>query len=367
MADVAMMTHDLDYQSATNSIWDNIVNKKYYLTGGIGSGETSEGFGPNYSLRNNAYCESCSGTAELFFQYKMNLTYQDAKYASLYEETLFNAILGDVDLDGKNFYYTNPLETGGPQGFRQAWHACPCCVGNIPRTLLMLPTWMYATSPDSLYINLFAGTSVNVDNVAGTSVEIVQATDYPWAGKVGITVNPKESKNFSIRIRVPNRNVSQLYVSTPESNGISSILVNGVSMTPRIEHGYAVITREWKAGDRIDFELPMRPQRVKAIDKVVADRGLVAVRFGPLVYNFEAADNKGMDRQTLPVLKSDSPLTTEWRPDLLQGVVVINARASDGSALMAIPNYARNNRSGRSAVWIRDEQPVPAVGVSAGH
>jgi DUF1680 family protein len=365
MADIAMMTHDLDYESATNSIWDNIVNKKYYLTGGIGSGETSEGFGPNYSLRNNAYCESCSGTAELFFQYKMNLTYQDAKFADLYEDTLFNAILGDVDLEGKNFYYTNALETPGSQGFRQAWHVCPCCVGNIPRTLLMLPTWIYATSSDSLYVNLFAGTTVNIENVAGTRVEMVQETNYPWDGKVAITVNPKESKSFSIRIRVPDRNVSKLYVSTPESNGIGSITVNGVRTAPKIVLGYAVITRNWKAGDKVEFELPMKPQRVKAIDRVTADRGLVAVRLGPLVYNFEAADNKGMDRQTLPVLKSDSPLATEWKPDLLQGVVVINARAADGSVLMAIPNYARSNRSGRSAVWIRDEQASPAASSGA--
>src|SRR5438552_1338512 len=172
MADIAMMTNDLDYQSAANSICDNIVNKKYYLTGGIGSGETPEGFGPNYSLRNGAYCESCSGTAELFFQYKLNLTYQDAKYVDSYEETLYNAILGDIDLDGNNFCYTNALEAQGSEnpryregnkyespllGYRYAWHDCPCCVGNIPRTLLMVPTWMYATSPDSLYVNLFIG------------------------------------------------------------------------------------------------------------------------------------------------------------------------------------------------------------------
>jgi uncharacterized protein len=360
MADIAMMTHDLDYQSAANSIWDNIVNKKYYLTGGIGSGETSEGFGPNYSLRNAAYCESCSGTAELFFQYKMDLTYQDAKFADLLEDTLYNALMGDIDLDGKNFYYTNALDNASDllmrrTGKRTAWHNCPCCVGNIPRTLLMLPTWMYATSPDGLYVNLFAGTTVNVDNVAGTNVQMVQETNYPWDGKVSITVNPEQAKNFSIRIRVPVRNISEIYTSAPNSDGITSLSVNGSSVDPKIENGYAVITRTWKAGDKIDFELPMKPQRVRASDKVAADRGLVALRYGPLVYNFEAADNSGMDAYTLPTLKSDSTLTTEWRPDLLQGVVVIKAQAVDGSPLVAIPNYARNNRSGRSAVWVKDE------------
>jgi hypothetical protein len=356
MADVAMMTHDLDYQSAVCSICDNIVNKKYYLTGGIGSGETSEGFGPNYSLRNNAYCESCSGTAELFFQYKLNLTYQDAKYVDSYEETLYNAILGDVDLSGTHFYYTNTLETGDRGGMRTAWHNCPCCVGNIPRTLLMLPTWMYATSPDSLFVNLFVGSTVNVENVAGTNVEMVQKTDYPWNGKVAITVNPKEAKTFALHVRVPNRQVSELYKSTPEANGMTGLKVNGESITPTMTNGYAVINRNWKAGDKVEFELPMTPQRVKADERIAADRGLVAVRMGPIVYNFEAADNKGlMDGRTLPTLKASSPLVAEWKPELLQGVMTVKGQTAEGATLIGIPNYARNNRSGHSSVWIRDE------------
>ena len=141
MAAVAMETGDIDYHSAVQSIWNNIVNKKYYVTGGVGSGETSEGFGPNYSLPNNAYCESCSGCGELFFQHHLNLAYGDAQYADLFEETLYNAVLGDIDLKGDNFTYTNALDSAGA---RYPWHGCPCCVGNIPRTLLMLPTWIYA-------------------------------------------------------------------------------------------------------------------------------------------------------------------------------------------------------------------------------
>ena len=292
----------------------------------------------------------------------MNLTYQDSKYADLCEETLFNAILGDVDLAGKNFYYTNPLDANGRGGMRKAWDGCPCCVGNIPRTLLMLPTWMYATSPDSLYVNQFIGSWFNVENVAGTNVLMVQSTNYPWDGKVAITVSPQESKSFSLRIRVPRRSISEIYTSTPNSDGISSLAVNGAQMQPKIEDGYAVIARQWKAGDKVEFELPMKPQRVKADERVAADRGLVAVRMGPLVYNFEAPDNKSMAGGALPTLKADSSLSTEWRPDLLEGVVVIKAQAADGSPMVAIPNYARNNRSGRSAVWIQDGQTASAVG-----
>ncbi len=190
------------------SLWDNMVNKKYYVTGGIGSGETSEGFGPNYSLRNNAYCESCSSCGLIFFQYKMNLAYHDAKYADLYEETLYNALLGSIDLEGKNFYYDNPLDSRGP---RYPWHVCPCCVGNIPRTLLMLPTWTYVKGKDGLYVNLFIGSTIKVENVAGTDVEMVQKTDYPWSGKVSITVNPETAKRFTVYVRVPNRTTSELY------------------------------------------------------------------------------------------------------------------------------------------------------------
>jgi DUF1680 family protein len=198
---------------------------------------------------------------------------------------------------------------------------------------------------------------------------MVQETNYPWDGKVAITVNPKESKNFAIRIRSPKRSVSDLYTSTPEAEGITSIAVNGQSIAPKIENGYAVINRQWKAGDKIDLELPMKVQRVKCIDKVAANRGLVALRYGPLVYNFEAVDNPSMTGG-VPTLKADSSLTTEWRPDLLQGVLVIKAEGADGSPLIAIPNYARNNPTargippgtnfGRSTVWIRDQESPAA-------
>ena len=336
MADVAVETHDVDYQSAVKSLWDNIVNKKYYVTGGVGSGETSEGFGPNYSLRNAAYCESCSSCGEIFFQWKMNLAYHDARYADLYEATMYNALLGATDLQGTHFYYTNPLDANAP---RTPWHVCPCCVGNISRTLLMLPTWVYAKSADSVYVNLFIGSTITVENVGGTDVEMVQATDYPWGGKVSITVNPKVRMNFSLKIRVPDRNVSSLYRSTPDANGITSLAVNGAVVKPVIDKGYAVITRQWKAGDRVDLVLPMKVQRVHtATDQIAADRNKVALRYGPLMYNIEK-----VDQDIGKTLSSEAELTAEWR-DLLSGVMVIKGAFSDGSAMVAIPNFARTNR-----------------------
>lgn len=346
MADVAVETHDHDYHSAVMSLWDNIVNKKYYVTGGIGTGETSEGFGPNYSLRHNAYCESCSTCGLTFFQYKLNLAHHDARYADLYEESMYNALLGSYDLEGKNFFYQNPLDS---RGARYPWHNCPCCVGNIPRTLLMLPTWMYAKAADGVYVNMFAGSTVKVQNVAGTDVELLQETDYPWNGKVALTVNPAASREFALRIRVPNRSVSELYSSTPSADGIESISVNGGRITPNIQNGYAVITRNWNKGDKIEFNLPMVVQRIKTIDKVAANTGRVALRYGPLMYNIESVD-QDIDK----VLAPDSPLRVEWNKDLLGGVMVIKGTFTDGSPMTAIPNYARSNRTGRSIVWIRD-------------
>jgi DUF1680 family protein len=336
MADVAVETHDPDYQSAVKSIWDNLVNKKYYVTGGFGSGETSEGFGPNYSLRNNAYCEACSSCGGIFFQWKMNLAYHDARYADLYEETMYNALLGSTDLDGRNFYYDNPLDESVA---RYAWHTCPCCVGNIPRTLLMMPTWVYAKSADGIYVNLFVGSTITLENVGGTDIEMVQATDYPWNGNVSITVNPKAPKNFSLRIRVPNHNVSSLYRATPAVDGIASIAVNGSMVKPKMDKGYAVITRNWKAGDKIDLVLPLKPQRVKPSEKIEATRNRVALRYGPLIYNIEQ-----VDQDITKTLSPGSPLTTEWRGDFLGGVMLIKGQFADGSPLMAIPHFVRMNR-----------------------
>ena len=353
MADVAVETHDLEYHSAVKSLWDNLVNKKLYVTGGVGSGDTSEGFGVNYALSNQAYCEACSSCGEIFFHWKMHLAYHEAKYADLIEETMYNALVGATDLDAKNYYYDNPLDE---DKVRYAWHVCPCCVGNIPRTLLMMPTWIYTKSPDSLYVNLFVGSTITVENVGGVDVEMVQATEYPWKGNVAITVNPKTAKNFSLRLRVPDRGVSALYTPTPEANGVSSIRVNGTVVKPAIEKGYAVITRTWKAGDKVEMVLPLRVQRVYPDARIVSrarggevshpDEGKVALKYGPVIYNIEKADqdiSRPMDK--------GAPVSAEFRADLLGGVMAIRGKFADGGDLLAIPNYARTNRDGAATAY----------------
>lgn len=357
MADVAAETGDMDYQSAVMSLWDNMVNKKYYVTGGVGSGETSEGFGPDYSLRHNAYCESCSSCGLIFFQYKMNLAYHDAKYADLYEETMYNALMGSLDTEGKNFYYTNPLTQ---RNERYSWHVCPCCVGNIPRTLLMIPTWTYVKDKSGIYVNLFIGSTIKVENISGTDVEMVQETDYPWEGNVDITVNPEESREFSVYVRIPDRNTSELYTASPQVSGLNNLSVNGEEIDYEESKGYAVITRKWEKGDKISFEIPLEVQVITSDEKVKANRGLVALRYGPLVFSVENTDQEGISEKAL----GDKPLSTEWREDLMDGIISLKGEWEDGSQLTAIPYFTRNNRDlpGErkedrviSRVWINED------------
>lgn len=356
MADIAAETADLDYQSAVMSLWNNMINKKYYVTGGVGSGETSEGFGGNYSLPNDAYCESCSSCGFIFFQYKMNLAYHDAKYADLYEETIYNALLGSIDLEGKNFYYDNPLSSSWP---RYDWHVCPCCVGNIPRTLLMIPTWTYVKSNNGIYVNLFIGSTIKVEDVAGTNVEMVQKTDYPWNGKVMITVNPEQTSDFTVYVRIPNRSTSLLYTLDPQVKGLKSLSVNGEPVKILEDRGYTALTRTWKAGDRIEFEMPMEIQKITADERIEADRGKVALRYGPLIYSVETADQPDINGS----LGVES-LSMEWRENLLDGVMIIKGSWANGEPLLSIPYFVRNNRIPETYKSMEGDAPTSIVWIN---
>jgi DUF1680 family protein len=203
-----------------------------------------------------------------------------------------------------------------------------------------VPTWTYAKAPDGVYVNMYIGSTITVKNAGGTDVQMVQETDYPWSGKIAIVVNPAASKRFSIRLRIPNRTTSKLYTPAPEVNGIVSLSVNGEKVKqPAVENGYAIVTRNWKAGDRIELELPLKVQRITADSRIESTRGKVALRYGPLVYNIEAKD-----QDISKPLDANSPLTAAWRSDLLGGLTVIQGKFADGTPLLAIPNYARTNR-----------------------
>lgn len=346
MAGIASETGNPAYWSSVLSLNNNIVNSKYYVTGGIGSTSGNEGFGPAYSLPNNtAYCESCSSCGMIFLQHDLNLATHNARYADIYERTLYNALLGSVDLPAENFTYTNPLSSGNTRG---KWNGCPCCVGNIPRVLLELPKWMYVKRNNAVYVNLFVGSTVDVGKVAGTNLQLVQTTDYPWKGKVMITVNPATAKKFTVYVRSPMRDLSQLYSTTPAANGISSLAVNGKPMdTSHLTKGYVAIERLWKAGDTIELQLPLDVRKIIATSKIHADHGRVAYARGPLIYNFESVD------QNINQPIGSPSMSAKWSPKLLDGVVSLHGKSADGSPLVAVPNYARLNRGGQSMVWVK--------------
>jgi hypothetical protein len=287
----------------------------------------------------------------LFFNYRMGLAHKDGRYADLAEMALYNTIMGSIDITGNNFEYKNPLD----QDFlRYSWHECPCCVGNIPRTLLQIPRFTYSKSETGLYVNQFVGGTMNVGLVAGTEVEVVQTTDYPWKGEIAITVNPSEPKEFALHIRVPDRSVSTIYSSTPEADGITSVSVNGKEVEIAPQKGYITLCRKWNAGDKVQLVLPMVPQRVKAIDSVTADVGRVALQYGPLIYNIDGVDHSG--NLASLVLDPNAELTPEFSSGLLGGVTVIKGTFKDGSPMTAIPHFARMNRGGRrSIVWMKDQ------------
>ncbi len=350
MTDVALVTRDPDYLSAVRSLWQSIAERKYYVTGGIGSGETSEGFGPEFSLPNDGYCESCSSCAEIFFQARVNRLYHDARAADLLEDALYNALLGSIDLPARHYYYDNPPDGNVP---RYVWHDCPCCVGNIPRTLLSLPTWTYARAREGVYVNLYAGGTVTVHDVAGTAVELVQETDYPWNGRVRIRVTPESARAFTLWLRLPERAPSGLYRATPVAAGNVAIRVNGAPVQPPVRRGYAVLTRRWTAGDTVELLLPLPVQRLHAHPRIKQLAGRVALKRGPLLYNIESADNGitlALDRR--------APLRAEWRPDFLGGVTVIRGRFANGAPLLAIPNFARYNRASPTEYPQEPEKPA---------
>ncbi|NMD02110.1 MAG: hypothetical protein GYA71_02420, partial [Bacteroidales bacterium] len=220
---------------------------------------------------------------------------------------------------------------------------------------------------DAIYTNLYIGSTINIENVAGTDVEMVQETDYPWKGDVSITVNPEEPKRFTLYIRVPNRQTSELYSSVPEIRSLENLIVNGESFKAEPLNGYIPITRDWKAGDRISFRIPLAVQTITADERIRADNGRVAFRYGPLIYNVESADKQDINKSV-----GSDPLAAEWRNDLFRGIMAIRGKWADGSDLIAVPNYLRLNRDERkdnqirgfnnaverdptSIVWIRKE------------
>lgn len=368
MADVAALTGDSAYIRAIDRIWDNIVGKKYYITGGIGATSQGEAFGKNYELPNmSAYCETCASIGNVYLNYRLFLLHGESKYYDVLERTLYNGLIAGVSLDGGSFFYPNPLESMG-QHQRQPWFGCACCPSNVSRFIPSLPGYVYAVKDNQVYVNLYLSNKATL-KIGRKSVTLSQETRYPWNGDIALTVDKNSAGRFAMKLRIPGwvRNQvvpSDLYTYTDGKRLSYQVKVNGELQEAELgADGYFTITRQWKKGDKVELHFDMEPRVVKANARVEADRGRVAVERGPLVYCAEWPDN---DFDVLSVLLNRQPsFTVTEKPDLLYGLNQIQTPAqtlkydAEGRlsvqdvTLTLIPYYAWAHRgSGRMAVWL---------------
>lgn len=370
MADVAALTGDPSYIKAIDAIWDNIVSKKMYITGGIGSTNNGEAFGDNYELPNmSAYCETCAAIAHVYMNHRLFLLHGESKYYDVLERTLYNGLISGVSLDGGRFFYPNPLESIG-QHQRQPWFGCACCPSNVSRFIPSLPGYVYAVKDADVFVNLFMANNANL-TVNGKKLNLVQQTGYPWNGDIEIQVNPSSRQEFNIRIRIPGWVTgkvapSDLYKYADRKNLSYSVQVNGEPVESKLEDGYFVISRRWKKGDIVNVHFDMEPRTVKAHPEVEADRGRIAIERGPLVYCAEWPDN---DFSVLSIIMNQRPqFELIERPDLLEGIVQLKTGAQilsfneegrievEDVQLIMIPYYAWAHRgSGEMSVWLPNE------------
>lgn len=347
VADVAAYTGDQGLSDAMDRVWRDVVLRQMYITGGIGAKAETEAFGKPYELPNeSAYCETCAAIGLALWAHRMNLLHSDAQFVDVLERAIYNGILSGVGMDGKLFFYVNPLASSGKH-HRQPFYDCACCPSNVVRFIPSLPGYQYAIDKDGVFVNLYvAGTAQCQlgDNV----VKLTQDTKYPWNGDVQIKVEPAKAGDFAIRLRIPGW-----------CEG-AQVKVNGGPVNPlNVSKGYVTLQRSWRAGDTIDLNMPMPIQRMEAHPCVQADVGRVAIQRGPIVYCLETADNGCPVKDV--VLACDPRLTAEHRADLLGGVTVIHAAAKDGAKLTAIPYYAWDHRAaGEMAVWICHDGKIAA-------
>jgi DUF1680 family protein len=363
MTDEAAFHDNQPYAQVVDRLWQDVVSKRMYVTGGIGSRGTVEAFGDDYELPNlRAYTETCAAVGFEQWNHRLFRLHGDAKYLDLAEQILYNGFLSGVSIAGNMFFYQNPLESDGRRE-RSAYFEVACCPANLSRTLAQLPGLIYGQTDADVYVGLFIGSHATID-LAGRRVRLAQETNYPWDGAVSIRVDPDRPSAFTLHVRIPGwaRNqavASDLYRFATNVEEAPTLLVNGKAVPIELDKGFAKVRRTWLRGDVVRLTLPMPVRRVLANDGIQENRGKAAIQRGPLVYCLEGLDHGGRAHSVRVPL--DATLTATFRPDLLGGLTVITGRAEtvgeDGQrkaqALQAIPYYAWANR-GKSdmAVWI---------------
>ena len=360
VADLAAIDGNEGYVKTMDRLWDYIVTKKMYVTGGVGVQGHGEGFANAYYLPNyEAYCETCASIGMVFWNHRLALLHGDAKYADLVERLLYNGAISGVSLDGSKFFYVNPLASRGDH-HRQPWYGCACCPTNVVRFVASLGQYPYATFGDGqgICVLQYVGGDVDMQLKSG-DVRVTQTTNYPWDGEVQIAVPPNRAAQFTMRLRIP---------AWCEDATLS---VNGNPVDIASEKGFVSIQRTWVPGDSIRLNLPMPVRRIDANPNVESQAGRLAVMRGPVVYCLEDVDNPcPVDQVVIP---ADAPLETDFRGGLLGGVTVLTtqgARRGIGETdeavgvvqndvdLTMIPYYAWDNREpGNMAVWIPTDQP----------
>lgn len=369
MADVAAIMHDTAYVNAIAKIWEDITYKKIYVTGGIGASGGNEGFAEPYYLPNmSAYCETCASIGNIFLNHRLFLLYGEAKYYDVLERILYNAMLSGVSLTGDHFFYPNPLESDGRHK-RSEWFGCACCPSNISRFIPSIPGYVYAKDDNGIFVNLYMSCETMI-NMEDNLVFITQQTDYPWDGHVDISLDPDKENKFALKLRIPgwagNTAIDgDLYRFDESPDKGIEIMINGVTTAYKFENGYAVFDRIWKKDDRVSLTLPMPVRKLRADERVEADRGRVAFQRGPLVYCAEWPDNK--DAQVLNLMIDEtSGSATRYEPELLNGAQSITVRGvtvsqnpdgeqlfSDPHDITLIPYHLWNNRGpGEMQVWL---------------
>ncbi|GER90358.1 hypothetical protein KDW_45200 [Dictyobacter vulcani] len=361
MADLALELHDPSLVQACERLWQHLTTKRMYLTGGIGPSSANEGFTTDYDLPNEtAYAETCAAVGLVFWAHRMLHLDCDGRYADVLEQTLYNGVLSGISLDGKKFFYVNPLASTG-QTHRQEWFGCACCPPNIARLLSSLGQYMYSQGDAEVAVHLYATSEARLQ-VGAHTLMMRQQTQYPWDGAIRLDLELASPARFALKLRIPG------WCTRPV------LRVNGVvvEVASCLEKGYARIERTWQNGDSVELHLPMPVTRIYAHPAVVADTGCVALQRGPLVYCVESADNPvPLNQLQLPV---DQPLHPEFKPDILNGVVMLQGSACvpdltdwndclyrtrklrmQETRLTAIPYFAWDNRQpGAMRVWIRE-------------
>ena len=375
MADVAAITGDSSYIKAIDKIWDNIVSKKIYITGGIGARHAGEAFGNNYELPNlSAYCETCAAIGNVYMNYRLFLLHGDAKYFDVLERTLYNGLISGVSLDGGSFFYPNPLSSNGKYS-RKPWFGCACCPSNVSRFIPSLPGYVYAVKNDQVYVNLYLSNKAEL-KVDKKKILLEQETSYPWNGDIRLKIT-QGNQDFTMKLRIPgwvrgNVLPGDLYSYTDNQKPVYQVSVNGQTVESDVNDGYLSIARKWKKGDVVEVHFDMIPRIVKANPKVEADHGRVAVERGPIVYCAEWPDNRFNVHSIL--LNQHPQFKVTDKPELLYGIRQITTDAQALSydkagklvtkdvELTLIPYYAWAHRGeGDMEVWL----PIDVSATSA--